>query len=605
MSGPHGRAMIDQPPFLGVERSLTGRAWRLAAFDERQAQAMSQRHGLPEVVGRILAARGIGLDEVESYLNPTLRDLMPDPFHLRGMAEAAERIAHAVRRGEIVGLFGDYDVDGATGTALLARFLRAAGAEVTIHIPDRLMEGYGPNTAAMLALGEKGAKVIITVDCGTLAFEPLAAAAAAGLDVIVVDHHEAEPDLPRALAVINPNRLDEASAHGHLAAVGVALLLAVGVNRMLRESGWYGVSRPQPDIMQWLDIVALGTVCDVVPLLGLNRALVAQGVKIAARRGNPGLAALADVAGLAERPDAGHFGYLLGPRVNAGGRVGQADLGVRLLTTDDPQEARELAQALDIHNRARQELEAATLLEAIEQIESRSDDGLPLVLAAGEGWHPGVVGIIAGRLKERYHRPACVIALEGGEGRGSGRSIPGLDLGAAVIAARQSGILMKGGGHAMAAGFTVARERVEDLRAFLGERLAADLAAPIAPALVLDGAVDAAGASTELCETLRRLGPFGAGNPEPRFAVPSARVSGARVVGSGHVSCRLVGSAGARLKAIAFRAADSELGHALLAGDGGTFHFAGTLRLDTWQGTSSVQLLVDDAAPAGAPFAPR
>ncbi|HEY1721061.1 MAG TPA: single-stranded-DNA-specific exonuclease RecJ [Magnetospirillaceae bacterium] len=585
-------------PFLGVERSLTGRTWRLASIDERQALAISQRLALPEVVGRVLSARGVGIDQAEAYLNPTLRDLLPDPLHLAGMKEAAERIARAVRENETIGLFGDYDVDGATGTALLTRFLRAAGGRVIAHIPDRLMEGYGPNTAAMLGLGEKGAKVIITVDCGTLAFEPLAACADAGLDVIVVDHHEAEPQLPRALAVVNPNRLDEHSPHGHLAAVGVAMLLTVAVNRALRESGWYGDARRVPDLMQWLDIVALGTVCDVVPLVGVNRALVAQGLKVAARRGNPGMAALADIAGLAERPDAGHFGYMLGPRVNAGGRVGQADLGLRLLTTDDPEEARELAAALDIHNRARQEIEAAVLRDAIEQVESRPDDGLPLVLAAGEGWHPGVVGIIAGRLKERYHRPACVIALEGGEGRGSGRSITGLDLGAAVIAARQAGLLIKGGGHAMAAGFTVARERVDDLRAFLGERLAAALASPIAPTLDLDGAVDAAGASIELAETLRQLGPFGSGNPEPRFAIPSARVANVRIVGSGHVSCRLVGKSGAKLKAIAFRAADSELGHALLAGDGMPFHFAGTLRPDSWQGNISVQLLIEDAAKA-------
>ena len=570
----------------------------MAAGDERLALAISQRLGLAEVVGRVLAARGVALDRAEAYLNPTLRDQMPDPFHLAGMAEAAERLAGAVRDGEIVGLFGDYDVDGATGTALLCRFLRALGARVVTHIPDRLMEGYGPNTAALLGLGELGARVIVTIDCGTLSFEPLAAAAAAGLDVIVVDHHESEPELPRALAVINPNRLDLPSPHSHLAAVGVALLLAVAVNRRLRESGWFGADRVAPDLMQWLDIVALGTVCDVVPLVGVNRAIVAQGLKVATRRGNPGMAALSDIAGLAERPDATHFGYALGPRVNAGGRVGQADLGLRLLTCDDPAEARELAQALDLHNRARQEIEAAMLREAIEQVESQPDSGHPLIMAVGEGWHPGVIGIIAGRLKERYHRPACVIALEGSEGRGSGRSIPGLNLGATVIAARQSGILVKGGGHAMAAGFTVLRDRVEDLRNFLGERLAAALAEPIVPSLELDGAVEVAGASIALAETLRRLGPFGSGNPEPRIAVAGARVSGARVVGSGHVSCRLVGAAGARLKAIAFRAADSELGHALLNGDGRVFNLAGTLRVDHWQGTAAAQLLIEDAAHA-------
>ncbi len=583
-----------------MSRSLCGQTWRLAAGDERRAQAISQRLGLPEIVGRILAARGVAIDQAEGYLNPKLRDLLPDPSHLAGMKEAAARVARAVRDGELIGLFGDYDVDGATGTALLTRFLRTAGGRVATHIPDRLLEGYGPNTAAMLGLGEKGAKVIITIDCGTLAHEPLAAAAAAGIEVIVVDHHEAEPELPRALAVINPNRLDAESEHGHLAAVGVAFLLAIAVNRALRESGWYGTERREPDLMRWLDIVALGTVCDVVPLLGVNRALVVQGLKVAAGRTNPGLAALADVAGLAERPDAGHFGYVLGPRVNAGGRVGQADLGLRLLTTDDAAEARELAIALDGYNRARQDIEAAMLRDAIEQVETRPDDGLPLTMAVGDGWHPGVIGIIAGRLKERYHRPACVIALENGTGRGSGRSIAGLDLGAAIIAARQHGILLKGGGHAMAAGFTVARERIDEFRTFLGERLAASLASPIAPTLSLEGAVDVAGVSVDLATTLRQLGPFGSGNPEPRFAIAGARIANVRVVGSGHVSCRLMGPTGARLKAIAFRCADSELGHALLSGEGSVLHVAGTLAVDTWQDNRSAQLILEDAARANS-----
>lgn len=587
----------DGGAFLGVDRSLTGRCWRAAAVDERLALAIGQRFALPEVVGRVLAARGVGLEQVEGFLAPTLRDLLPDPFHLRDMEKAASRLAAAAMAGETIGLLGDYDVDGATGSALLVRFFRAVGAKVLVHIPDRMTEGYGPNAPALLRLQAEGAAVVITVDCGTMAFEPLGAAADAGLDIVVVDHHEAEHELPRAFAVINPNRFDEDSGHGHLAAVGVALLLIVAVNRKLREAGWYA-DRPAPDLLQWLDIVALGTVCDVVPLAGVNRALVTQGLKVMARRGNTGLAALADIAGLAERPDAYHLGFLLGPRVNAGGRVGQSDLGLRLLTTDDPQEARRIAALLDEHNKSRQDLEAAMLLEAIEQVESRPDDGLPLVMAVGEGWHPGVVGIIAGRLKERYHRPACVVAIEGGEGRGSGRSVAGLDLGAAVIAARQAGILMKGGGHAMAAGFTVARERIEELRRFLGERLGATLDSPLLPLLELDGALDAGGATLDLVETLRRLGPFGSGNPEPRFAVTGAKVSGARVVGSGHVSCRLSGRGGERLKAIAFRAADSEMGHALLAGDGTSFHLAGTLRLDSWQGSSGVQLFIEDAARA-------
>jgi len=351
-----------------------------------------------------------------------------------------------------------------------------------------------------------------------------------------------------------------------------------------------------PDLLQWLDIVALGTICDVVPLVGVNRALAAQGLKVMAKRSNAGIAALADVAGVKERLDAYHVGYILGPRVNAGGRVGQADLGVRLLTTEDPAEAALLAQFLDAHNKDRQEIEAAVLLAAIEQVEGTPQDG-PLVVAAGDGWHPGVIGIIAGRLKERYNRPACVIALEGPDGKGSGRSVPGLDLGAAIIAARQAGLLKKGGGHAMAAGFTVAREQLADLRSFLAERLTQQMAGPLRPVLELDGALDAGGATLDLVETLRRLGPFGSGNAEPRFAIIGARVLAPRVVGQGHVSCQVTGRSGGRLKAIAFRAADSELGHALLANDGTPLHLAGTLRIDNWQGNTNVQLFIEDAAP--------
>jgi single-stranded-DNA-specific exonuclease len=581
--------------FLGVETSLTGRRWQATPTDERLALAMCQRWDLPEVVGRVLVARHVELDDAPSFLNPTLKEMLPDPFHLRDMGRAADRLVQAIQDGEGIGIFGDYDVDGATSSALLMRYFAAAGVVAKVHIPDRMTEGYGPNAPALLALKAAGAGVVLTVDCGITAFEALAAAADAGLDVIVVDHHEAEAEMPRAFAVVNPNRLDEDSAHGHLAAVGVAFLLIVAVQKALRESGWFE-GRRVPDLLQWLDIVALGTICDVVPLVGVNRALAAQGLKVMAKRSNAGIAALADVAGVKERLDAYHVGYILGPRVNAGGRVGQADLGVRLLTTEDPAEAALLAQFLDAHNKDRQEIEAAVLLAAIEQVEGTPQDG-PLVVAAGDGWHPGVIGIIAGRLKERYNRPACVIALEGPDGKGSGRSVPGLDLGAAIIAARQAGLLKKGGGHAMAAGFTVAREQLADLRSFLAERLTQQMAGPLRPVLELDGALDAGGATLDLVETLRRLGPFGSGNAEPRFAIIGARVLAPRVVGQGHVSCQVTGRSGGRLKAIAFRAADSELGHALLANDGTPLHLAGTLRIDNWQGNTNVQLFIEDAAP--------
>jgi single-stranded-DNA-specific exonuclease len=584
---------VGSAAFLGVERSLSGRRWLSRPGDERLATTLSQRLGLPELVGRVLAARGVGLDAAEAFLNPTLRDFLPDPSHLKDMDKAAERVARAVTGGETIGVFGDYDVDGATSSALLANALRAAGAEVRVYIPDRILEGYGPNAAALLKLQAEGVSLVVTVDCGTTAFAPLEAAAEAGLDVIVVDHHEGEAALPRAYAVVNPNRLDETSPHGHLAAVGVAFLLAVAVNRVLKAAG-----RPVPDLLRWLDLVALGTVCDVVSLTGVNRALVTQGLKVMARRSNIGLAALADVAGVKERPDAYHLGYVMGPRVNAGGRVGEAGLGTALLSADDAAEAAEMARRLDGYNKDRQEIEAHVLLEAIEQVEGRPDDGLPLLLAVGEGWHPGVIGIVAGRLKERYGRPACVVAMEGDEGKGSGRSVTGLDLGAAIIAARQAGILRAGGGHAMAAGFTVPRDRLDEFRSFLAGRLQAQLTGELVPVLELDGALDCGGVTVDLVETLKQLGPFGAGNAEPRFAVAAARVVKADVVGNGHVRCILAGAGGQRLKSIAFRAADSELGHALLTSQGTTFHLAGTLRADTWQGSTSVQLVIEDGAPA-------
>ncbi|CCG41680.1 single-stranded-DNA-specific exonuclease RecJ [Magnetospirillum molischianum] len=581
--------------FLGVERSLTGRRWQARPGDDRVAQALSQRLGLPELIGRVLAARGIGLDEAPVFLSPTLRDLLPDPGHLRDMDKAVARLVQAVQTGETIGIFGDYDVDGATSTAVLTLYLEAAGARVLTHIPDRVVEGYGPNAPALARMQAEGAKLVVTVDCGTTAFAALEAAASAGQEVIVVDHHVAESSLPPALAVINPNRLDEDSPHRHLAAVGVSFLLAVGLNRALKQAGWFA-SRPAPDLLRWLDLVALGTVCDVVPLVGVNRALVAQGLKVMGRRSNPGLAALSDVAGIKERPDAYHLGYVLGPRVNAGGRVGEAGLGARLMTTADTLEAGDIARRLDGYNRDRQEIEAAVLAEAIEQVETRPDDGLPLLLAAGEGWHQGVIGIVAGRLKERYGRPACVIALDGDTGKGSGRSVIGLDLGAAIIAARQAGLLLAGGGHAMAAGFTLERDKLDALRAFIADRLQSQLSGELVPLLDLDGALDAGAASVELIETLAEIGPFGSGNPEPVFAITGARIVRADVVGSGHIRLILSGAGGKRLKAIAFRAADSEMGMTLLASAGASFHLAGTLRVDNWQGANAAQLVVTDAA---------
>jgi len=584
-------------PFLGVGRSASGRLWLERACDGRAASALCQRLGLPEIVGRVLAARGVGAEDGEAFLNPSLREALPDPSGFRDMDRAADRIADAVTAGERIAIFGDYDVDGATSTALLRRFLEAAGAEVATYVPDRRTEGYGPNAPALLRLHAAGARLAVTVDCGVSAFAALEAAAAAGLDVIVVDHHQAEPRLPPAVAVVNPNRLDETVPHRQLAAVGVAFLLAVAVNRELRRRGRYGAGA-EPDLMGLLDLVALGTVADVVPLTGLNRVLVAQGLKVMARRRNAGLKALADVAKLEARPDAWHLGFLLGPRVNAGGRVGRSDLGARLLSTDDPAEAAALAAELDALNAERKAIE--TEVEAQATADAARQENAPLLLVAREGWHEGVVGIVAGRLKDRFGRPAAVVALAGGVGKGSARSVPGVDIGAAVLAARQAGLLQAGGGHAMAAGFTVAAGELERLNDFLAARIGPQLAAaPAGNVLKLDGAVQVAGATRELADVLENAGPYGSGHPAPRLAVAAARVVRAQLVKESHVRLVLRAEQGAeRLSAIAFRVAQEPLGRFLLASEGRQVHLAGRLQGDDWNGERRVSLLVDDAAEA-------
>ncbi|MFN8925030.1 MAG: single-stranded-DNA-specific exonuclease RecJ [Rhodospirillales bacterium] len=595
-------------PCLGVAASAGGRRWTAAAADERTALALAQAHGLPDLVARILAARGSGLDAVEAFLRPQLRTALPDPSVLRDMDRAAARLAAAIRAREPVAVFADYDVDGTTSAALLLRFCRVAGLDPRLYVPDRLTEGYGPNPDALRRLAAEGVRLVVTVDCGITAFDALEAAAGAGLEVVVVDHHRAEARLPPAVAVVNPNRLDEGDAAvplRTLAAVGVTFLLVVATNRLLRSGGHYP-DGGAPDLMGWLDLVALGTVCDVVALTGLNRALVSQGLKVMGRRGNTGLAALADVARVTGPPDAYHAGYILGPRVNAGGRLGGSELGARLLSTDDPAEAAALARDLDAFNARRRTVEAEVLDAAVAAVEAEGGDR-PLILAAGEGWHPGVVGIVAARLKERFRRPAFAVALEGGIGKASGRSVPGVDLGGAVIAARQAGLLIAGGGHGMACGFTVAADRLGALRAYLEARVDADLAAGDADAgaasLGIDGVLTVGGATAELVGAVMRLGPFGTANPEPVFAIADARVVRADVVGGSHVRCILSGAAGGRLKAIAFRAVgegtDEALGRLLLAAGGRSLHVAGTLGIDRWNGAETVQLRILDAAPAG------
>lgn len=584
--------MPDQPAaFLGVASSYTGRRWEARAYDERLALALAQRQSLPDLLARSLAARGVGLDDAASFLDPKLRDSLPDPATFKGMNDAAARFMRALQNNEPIAIYGDYDVDGATSSALLLRFLRALGCAPRLYVPDRLKEGYGPNSAAMRALAAEGIKLVICVDCGATAHEPLAAAAEAGMDVLVLDHHATEPALPPG-TMVNPNRLDENDDYGYLAAVGVTYLFVIAANRALRQAGFYSDARPEPDLMRWLDLVALGTVCDVVRLIGLNRALVAQGLKVMGGRGNAGIAALAKVAGV-DRFDAYAAGFMLGPRVNAGGRVGEADLGARLLSTENESEAAQLAEHLNALNAERRALEAKVLAEA----EGMTIIGnMPMAFVASEQWHPGVIGIVASRLKDKFHHPALVVALEGDVGKGSGRSVPGIDLGAHIIAARQAGLLLNGGGHKMAAGFTVARAKVDALRDFLAERIGKQIAAePLVPTLTIDGLLASTSLQAGFVREIGRLGPFGTGNAEPRFALASCKVVRADVVGEKHVSV-IVMQGGVRLRGIAFRAMESGLGDALLNAKGKPLHLAGRLRLDEWQGEERVQFQIDDAA---------
>jgi len=585
-------------PFLGVERSVTGKRWQTRLKDERLATALAQRFELHDVVARVLAARDVQLDDAALFLNPTLKSTLPDPGHLLEMQAAVERLTRAIRDGETVGVLGDYDVDGATSSALIVNFFAALGQTVPVYIPDRQNEGYGPNLPALLKLQEQGASVVITVDCGTTAYDPLEAAADAGIEIIVVDHHVAEPRLPAGALVINPNRADEDSPCGQLAAVGVTFLLLVALNRALRDASWYNEAHPEPNLLSFLDLVALGTICDVVPLTGVNRALVTQGLKVLASRRNPGIAALADVAKVDKPLDAYHAGFVLGPRVNAGGRVGDSGLGVRLLTTQDTSEARAVAQLLDDYNGERKEIELGVQEAAMMQAEQQAKNDKPFLLVAGNGWHPGVIGIVAGRLRERFDRPSCVVALSEGIGKGSGRSVRGVALGPAVIAAQQAGLLVNGGGHNMAAGFTVEQEKLEELTDFLATHISRQLdGLTLTASMSFDGALSPAGATPDIIEMLNRAGPFGSGNPRPRFVIPQARIVDSGIVGKDHVRCILTGADGTgRLKAIAFRSVATPLGRALLDTRGLPLHVAGNLRVDEWQGRVSAQLFIDDVA---------
>ncbi|HTV34325.1 MAG TPA: single-stranded-DNA-specific exonuclease RecJ [Methylocella sp.] len=595
------RPFLSARAFLGVERSVLGRKWlaRVDAQGEAHAQAIAQLHGTGDLLSRVLAGRGVTPEAAGDYLDPTLRKLLPDPCVLQDMEAAASRLARAVVRREKIAIFGDYDVDGACSAALLADYFKACGIPHAIHIPDRIIEGYGPNNKAIESLAAEGAKLLITVDCGTASHAPLAEAERLGLSPIVLDHHQAPEMLPRAL-IVNPNRQDDLSGQGQLCAAGIVFLTLVATQRLLRESGFFSSRRPEPDLLASLDLVALATIADVVPLRGLNRAFVTKGLALMQARGRVGLKSLLDVAGLSGPPTPYHLGFLIGPRINAGGRIGDAALGARLLSLTDPLEARQIAETLDELNRARRNLEQATLAAAeVEVLADPALDRRAAIVASGVGWHPGVAGLIAARLKEKFRRPAFAIAFdEKDRGLGSGRSIAGVDLGRTVRAAQEAGLLIKGGGHAMAAGCTLARERLDDFKDFLEAHLAEAVAIARADeALLIDAALSASAAKPDLTQSLARGGPYGAGNPEPVIVLPAHRLVEVVPAGDEHLRLRAEAADGSRIEGIAFRAPATQIGAALRASIGGLIHLAGTLSLDSYGGRERVQLRLIDLAP--------
>lgn len=589
--------------FLNIERSASGRRWEPRLEDQRLAEAISQRHELPDILGRVLAARGVNPDDADTFLNPTLRTLMPQPSALRDMEKGAERLADAIVGGQKIGVIGDYDVDGVSSIAMLQLFLRAVGHDCAVHIPDRLTEGYGPSQRAVESLKAQGTQLLITLDCGVLAHDPLAHAAELGLATVIVDHHQAGEHLPEAYAVINPNRQDDVSGFGYLCAAGVTMIFIAAVNRLLRQRGYYGEQRPEPNLLQWLELVALATVCDVVPLRGLNRAYVAQGLKIMARRENPGLAALADVSRLKRRPDVYALGFLLGPRLNAAGRIGHAKLALELLTTRDRGRAGTIAQELERLNRERQGIEMAVVDQAMAQAEAMlgQERREPVLVVSRKGWHPGVVGLAAARLKERFNLPSLVLAEDdaGQLTAGSGRSIAGVDLGRAVREALDAGLIEKGGGHAMAAGLTMRIQRLGDFRAFMCQRLEADVAKHQDRALAVDAALSAGGATLELIELLEQAGPYGTGHPAPVFAFPAHRVIYADAAGTDHIRLTLASDDGKRIKAIAFRAMGTEMGELLLTERKFPLHIVGRLTIDDWSGSRQPSIHIEDVARVG------
>lgn len=576
--------------------SILGQKWLYQTADEKEIEFLKQQLGLPYALCRILVARGVSAENAENFLNPKIQKLMPDPSCLKDMDKTASFLADVVENKEKTGIIGDYDVDGATSSALLKKYLAFFGIDVVVHIPER-DEGYGPNKAAFDEFEASGIRAVVTTDCGTTAFDALEEAVNRGFKIAVIDHHEAETRLPKVLAVVNPKRLDEKNDYPYLrflAAVGVVFLVLAATNRELTKRGFFE-NHEKPDLMSMLDLVALGTVCDVVPLLGLNRAYVTQGLKIISQRSNLGLTTLIDNAGVHERPTTYHLGYVLGPRINAGGRVGVASIGHKLLCTDSPQEALELAKQLNEFNVMRKDIEAHVLTEAIEQIE-KAPSKYPIAFAFNRGWHQGVVGIVAGKLKERYHVPSFVMSVEEDEVKGSARSVTGVDLGALIMCAKEKGVIKNGGGHMMAAGFSLDESKIEDFRTFVGEYIKSKLPdEELVPTIFFDAVLSFEGATLDLAEKFNMLAPFGADNPEPKVVLENIKIIKPTVVGDGHVRCAIKADcASGSLKAICFKCVDNALGAALLNAEDKHFDALGTLRVDEWMSNKTIQFTIED-----------
>lgn len=575
--------------------SVSGCRWNFAQVDDGQCSRIADRYNIPLYLARILCLRGVKFDAVEDFMFPKLQNLMPDPYVLKDVQKAAERIADAIQAKQKIAIIGDYDVDGATSTSILVRFLRQTGVEAYVHIPSR-EEGYGPSELAFAEFEREKIDLVITIDCGTTAFEVLNHAAEKGFDIIVIDHHEAEVLLPKVYAVVNPKRLDEDNQYPylqHMSAVGVGFLTLVAVNRLLRQRGFYS-ERPEPDLIELLDLVALGTVCDVVPLVGLNRAYVRQGLKVMAKMGNTGLKHLMKILNMSEPPATYHLGFMLGPRINACGRVGDASLGSKLLCSEDDNEAQILAEKFNQFNIERKEIENYVLLQAIEQVEGKEQE-YPMAFVYGSDWHQGVIGIVAGKLRERYNIPSFVMSIEKDEVKGSARSTDGVDLGALIISAKEKGVITGGGGHTMAAGFSLTEEQIPLFRKFVGEYISERLGSErIAPVINIDCITSLGGVNESFADNISMLEPFGTANPEPQVMVRNVMISWPQIVGSGHIKCSLTNGYGDKLPAIAFRAADNEVGRAMLENKGGLYDVLGTVKSDCWQGRRRVQFVISD-----------